>query len=174
MSAHRSNTLLTRVPEAISAVLVFALMILTVLDVIGRNLMNRPLPGATELTELILPLVVFLLLPAISLGRRHIEVDLIDRFSGPGFARFQTILGALLGTVFLGLMAWQFWVTGNRAASYNDVTTLLRIPVAPAFYALAVCAAISALASLMSGFASRPPDPHASHHQPAGDKEPRP
>ena len=48
-------------------VMLLALTGITVLDVTGRYLLNAPLPGGAELTELLVMAVIFTGLPAISL-----------------------------------------------------------------------------------------------------------
>ena len=53
-----------------------------VADVLGRYLLNRPLPGALELSEFCLALLVFFGLGSTGLGNTQVVVDIvIERFS---------------------------------------------------------------------------------------------
>ena len=59
--AQYAGTLAGLVP----GILLLATALLTLADVVGRNLLNAPVPGATELTELALVAITFLLLSII-------------------------------------------------------------------------------------------------------------
>ncbi|RZI64242.1 MAG: TRAP transporter small permease subunit, partial [Variovorax sp.] len=60
--------------------LLFCLMLLTFFDVAGRNLFNRPINGTSELTEIALAAIIFLMLPRVAIAGQHIVIDLIDTF----------------------------------------------------------------------------------------------
>lgn len=139
---------LSKAIDVFGAFLLFALMMLTVVDVFGRSVLNRPLPGADELTELALGCVVFLLLPKISLQRRHIAVDLVARKSGRSLRSALDLLGAATGFVVFALIGWRLWHLAVTASGYNDSTATLGIPIAPALYLFAVLAIVNAFAFL--------------------------
>jgi TRAP-type C4-dicarboxylate transport system permease small subunit len=144
----------------ISSVLMFLLMMLTVVDVIGRNFLHAPLPGAAELTEMALPLLMFLLLPQITFTQKHITVELIDGISGPVMRFLQKLVASVAGAGLFFLIGWQVWVLGQRSASYGDVSTTLHIPIAPVLYVVAILSVICAFAFL--GVLGTRSQPHAS------------
>lgn len=129
-----------------AAGLMFGLMALTFLDVAGRNLINRPINGTSELTEVGLALIIFLMLPSVTLRGQHIVIDLVDHVAGPRAQSIMDAVGALLGLVMFGLIAWQVWVQANKAMSYEDLTPTLRIPMGPILYGMAAFAAVNAFA----------------------------
>mgnify|MGYP001461206897 FL=1 len=49
--------------ELISSCVLFALMMLTCIDVVGRYVFHGPVRGGTELTEFALAIIVFSILP---------------------------------------------------------------------------------------------------------------
>lgn len=124
----------------IAATMLFALMVITFVDVIGRNFFNRPLTGATELTEVVLALMIFMLLPGIAFRREHIVVDLIDPISNDAMRFFQTALTVVLGGALFALIGYRLWLLGDRAAGYSDATPSLGIPLAPVIYAMSILA----------------------------------
>ncbi|MGI9509960.1 MAG: TRAP transporter small permease, partial [Geminicoccaceae bacterium] len=67
----------------VAAVLLFAMLALTCVDVIGRYLLNAPINGKTELTRFMMAGLIASALPVISAGGGHISVDLFDRFFSP-------------------------------------------------------------------------------------------
>ena len=51
---------------------------MTCIDVVGRYFLNSPLDGATELTQLMMGLIVFAILPTVCYREEHVSVDLLD------------------------------------------------------------------------------------------------
>ncbi|WP_303729050.1 TRAP transporter small permease [Paracoccus solventivorans] len=132
-----------------AAVLVFALMMLTLFDVVGRNVLNHPVRGATELTEIALVILSFLLFPIVAVQQRHIVADVADVFQSRILDALQLLLTAGLGCGFFALIAWRMWLMADRSARYHDVTASLGIPVAPVLYVVAVLAGFGALCFLL-------------------------
>ena len=64
--------------DGASSLVLFALMVMTCIDVIGRYFFNSPLDGATELTQLMMGLIVFAILPTVCYREEHVSVDLLD------------------------------------------------------------------------------------------------
>jgi TRAP-type transport system small permease protein len=114
--------------QGLSAVTLFALMMVTCVDVVGRYVFNSPLTGSTELTEIAVGIVVFSVLPIISWRNDHIVVDLLDPLF-PALAQFiRTIIINIcicIGLLFLGQ---RINVLGERSLSYEEVTEYLEIP----------------------------------------------
>src|SRR3546814_8744945 len=52
-------------------------MVCTFVDVVGRYVFNSPLPGALELTEIMMASLIFTILPVVSARSDHITVDLL-------------------------------------------------------------------------------------------------
>lgn len=134
----------------LSAILLFVLMIITFVDVVGRNLLNHPLNGASELTEILLALVIFLMLPYVAHRKLHIAIDLIENVVKPRILVLLDGLAAILGAVMFGLIAWRCWVLADKAIGYGDRTAALGIPVGPVMYGLAILSGVVAIASLLA------------------------
>lgn len=131
------------------AILLFAMMLVTVVDVVGRYFFSQPLAGAYELTEIMLGLSVFIGLPLICLREEHVALTLlIDRLPQRVRAVHAGVV-AVIGAGVLGVVAWQLIEHSRRLASYGDVTTFLRWPKAPIGYAMAVFAGLAAVALLL-------------------------
>ena len=132
--------------NAVACVLLLATCILTFADVIGRNVMSSPVPGATELTELALVGMTFLLYPQIAARQQHIVIDLLDTFTGPLIRRLQMALSGILGAAIFSALGWRLWVLGGRAADYGDQTAYLALPIYPAHYFMSVMSWLTATA----------------------------
>ncbi len=145
-SGRRLGFWLTAVPEGASSAVLFALMAMTCVDVIGRELLGAPLDGATELTQLMLAVVVFAILPSVCLREEHVSVDLLDIWFPDRLVPLrQAILNAIMAAA-LGFVAWRVWIIGVREAEYGDATEFLEIRLAPVTYFIAVLSACGAVA----------------------------
>jgi len=132
---------------AASAIL-FAMMLLTVVDVVARYLFNRPLAGAFEVTELMLVVLIFAGLPLVSHADEHAVMDFVDRLlPAPARRRLQRLVHALSAAVML-LLAWLVWRKAARISAYGDATDVLRILYGPFVYFMAVMIALAGVIHL--------------------------
>src|SRR6187431_2320874 len=110
------------------------MMVLTFFDVVGRYLLNRPIRGAFEITELGLVVLIFAGLPLVSHADEHVTMDFIDRLL-PVRWRMPWIRGMhALCAAIMFFLAWQVWIKATRIASYSDTTDVLRITIGPFVY----------------------------------------
>lgn len=129
----------------LAGLLLLAMMGVTVVDVVGRYFFNRPLPGAFELTEVGLVLLIFAGLPLVSGGDGHVSVPLlVERLGGWG-RRVQQWLARVLGAALLALVAWRLWLKAGQLLDYGDRTTYLGIPLGPVAYGAALGCGLSAV-----------------------------
>lgn len=134
----RLGLTLSRALSLFTALMLFALMWITLADVIGRDLFQAPILGAFEITEVMMGIVVFSGLPQVTMTDGHVAVTLLDGFLGPMARNVQRALVNLVCAGVLVLMAWQLWETADTMASYNDISLFLEIPLAPTAYFMAV------------------------------------
>jgi TRAP-type transport system small permease protein len=140
---------LDRALGAAAALLLLALMLLTSVDVVSRYVFNWPLRGAFEITELLLLSLIFAGLPLASRAGEHVTLDFIDRALAPAARQWlHRVIELVCGIVILGL-AWRVWVKAGKIAGYGDTTEVLRLPVAPFVYAMALMVAITGVVHLL-------------------------
>ena len=124
----RIARLIALVPTAVAVLALFAMMVMTFADVVLRSAANMPIEAATELTRIMMAVIVFSVLPVISAQNNHIAVDLTDGLFSPALARWRDALIALICGGMLWWPAERVVVLANRAQSYGDVTEYLAIP----------------------------------------------
>jgi TRAP-type C4-dicarboxylate transport system permease small subunit len=132
---------------AASAILL-AMMLLTFVDVVGRYVLNRPVPGAFEVTELMLLVLIFAGLPLVTHAGEHALMDFVDRLLGP---RPQQVLERAVHALCAALMfllARLVWLKADRIWAYRDATDVLRIVYGPFVYFMAVMIGLSGLIHL--------------------------
>ncbi|MGB7241609.1 MAG: TRAP transporter small permease [Sulfitobacter sp.] len=133
----------------ICAVVLLCMMSLTGVDVIARYVLNAPIQGAFELTEVLLVFLVFCAMPLTTRTGGHIEVELWEPTSRAGNG-LRLFLASLCGLTVFGGLAYQLTEHAQRLAKYGSVTNSLNIPLTYIAYVAAACCAISALAVLLT------------------------
>lgn len=130
--------------------LLFCLMLLTFADVAGRNVFNRPVNGTSELTEMGLAAIIFLMLPRVAIAGQHIVIDIVDTIVSERVRDWLDAFASLLGLVMFFLISWQIWVMAGKSAAYDDLTPTLHIPLGPVLYAMSVFAGVVGFAFLIA------------------------
>jgi len=136
---------------AASAIL-FAMMMLTFIDVVMRYLLNWPIRGGFEMTELMLLVLIFAGLPLVSHADEHVTMDFIDRIL-PERARnlLARAVHALCAAVMF-FLTWQVWLKAGKIGAYGDTTDVLRIAVAPFIYFMAAMILLTGLVHVFKFF----------------------
>ena len=131
-----------------AATVLFLMMLITAVDVVGRYVLNKPLHGGFELTELLLATLIYCGLPLVSARREHIVIDTFDPFFSPRFKRGLDVTAEVIcALAFAGVGALVF-LRARRIAGYGDTTSVLGIPLAPIAYLMATMIAVTALIHL--------------------------
>jgi TRAP-type C4-dicarboxylate transport system permease small subunit len=136
---------------AASAIL-FVLMLITFADVVSRYLLNWPLRGAFETTELMLLVLIFAGLPLVSHADEHVTMDFIDRVLTPAATRVLVRIVHALCAALMFFLAWLVWLKAGRISGYGDTTDVLRIPVGPFVYFMTAAIALTGLVHVLRVF----------------------
>ena len=139
-------------PIALACGALFFMMLLTFCDVIFRSVFNAPIEAATELTRILMAVLVFSVLPIISIRKGHIAVDLTDGI----FRRFRLdrLRDGLLFVSSGVILIWpakRVWILAERARDYGDLTEYLSIPVFLVAWFITLAVALSAIAMIVTG-----------------------
>ncbi len=138
---------------ACAALSLFGIMLLMLLDVAGRYLFNSPVPGAAEIIELAMGVLVFAALPLVTAANEHIRLDYLSQAVR---GRAQALTNALVTSISaggMGLLAWRIADKALTVARYGDTTPFLRLPMAPIAVFIAFCAAVSAFIFVLQALA---------------------
>ena len=133
----------------LAAVALFAIMALTLVDVLGRKLLSHSITGSLELTEILMVVVIFAALPLVSLHGEHVVFDSLDHLMPPWLRRLQMALVDLGCAAALGGLAWLMWDKAAQMASYGDTTAQLQLPLGPFVQLMAVLCGLTALVHLL-------------------------
>ena len=130
--------------DALVALLLFLMMMVTFVDVSGRYLLHRPLPGSSEMTRYLLALVIFISLPTITARNAHISISILDgALPGAVNSWRLRIVNAISGTAMMAA-AYYMWRYAGILLENGDVIGASLLPLAPAGYAVSVLSFLTA------------------------------
>ena len=122
----------------LSGLAVFALMLLAVVSVSGRNFFNAPLPGYVDWIEQAMPLIAFMGISYVMREGGHIRMDiLVGALKGRALyiVEFITTLAVL---ILMALLVWGTWAHFDRSFDFaaplwsRDSSMDIALPIWPA------------------------------------------
>ena len=143
-----SNTLLL----ILCIISLIILVLITVIDVLGRYLLSLPLPGTTEITEIILGILIYIGLPYITRDEEHVTVSLFSNYFNNSIIKIQKIVVNFIVSIILFIIARQLYFHGLDLNLYNEITTFLEIPKAPIAYMIAALSIIASIIALCNSY----------------------
>jgi len=142
------NGFLSRVTSTMNAVgcaWTGALMVLTVIDVGGRYLFNRPLTGAPEIIQASIVGITFLQIPYVQFMDQHLKVTVfLDKMGEKARNVINAIsyfLGAFLFAM-IGYSGWGLLIKAIETAEYDGTPASLMVPTWPVRSLIVFCAAV--------------------------------
>ena len=136
---------INRVMGYVASCFLIILMLLTVVDVFLRYFFNSPLTGTTEISQLMMIIIVFPALGWAAIDRAHIRVDLLVN-QLPN--RPKAILSSITLLIALGIYIIIAWRSFLESAVVNRQTSLINLPFAPFYWLMSVSLAVFCLAIL--------------------------
>lgn len=123
--------------SAIGTAAIGALMLLIVADVVGRNFLDRPITGVSEIAARAVVAIVFLQVSAAILQKRLTRADFllrrIERLSPRALAGIETVF-CLVGAVVFALILWASFpkfVDAWTSSEFFGVQGVFTIPTWP-------------------------------------------
>jgi TRAP-type C4-dicarboxylate transport system permease small subunit len=102
-------------------------------DVVGTQFLGAPVPGALEITESTMVLIVFGALAYAQMQRAHIRVEILYSYVGPRGKAFMDAVTHVVALVFFALLAWQGYGEALYSWAIRESTLgYIRFPLYPA------------------------------------------
>jgi TRAP-type C4-dicarboxylate transport system permease small subunit len=140
-----------RAVALLAAIALLLMMAVAFLDVLFRQL-GRPVTGAFELTALLVGVLVFAALPAVTAGDEHVRAGVLGALLGRR-AKARAAIGLLRRlalSLLLAILAWALFSLGARFAETGDAAPFVDIPLAPIAWFGAAALALSSVAALFA------------------------
>src|SRR5690606_28969416 len=147
-----------------AAMALFAIMWLTLIDVSGRKFLSNSVPGALEITEILMVIVIFGALPLVSWRNEHVTFDSFDAYFPDWLKNIQARLVDLLCGAVFAFLGYLMVTGGDRFQEYGDTTAYLPLPLAPVGYLLAELLFQAAAAHFMRAIRKHPPRHGPAHN----------
>jgi TRAP-type C4-dicarboxylate transport system permease small subunit len=137
----------SKVAAVIAAIVLAAMMMLTVADVVGRYFFNSPIKGTWELIGLLLVCAGTWGLGYCQMQKAHISINIILQRFSPRVQALMLSFTYLVGLAAFSLLCWRMFVMAMRYSSTMKgyVTDTLEIPYPPFMFALSIGAGIMVL-----------------------------
>lgn len=137
-SGEKSFMRMSRMLNYIGTGVLGLMMLLIVVDVLGRYLFNHPVKGSIELVEYLMVIVGSLGLAWCTLMGAHAKIDIVVMGFPKKVQLIIDIITHVLCLVIYVMLVWQgFLEARDMAFLYEDVSTVLEIPVYPFYFLFA-------------------------------------
>jgi TRAP-type C4-dicarboxylate transport system permease small subunit len=110
-----------------ASVFLTGMLLLTVADVLLRDVFGYALRGVYEIIELLLAGTFFLALPCVYFRDDNILVNTIDEYL-PRIVPFLKRCALLLSVAVFVVLVWQGWFAAKDSFEFHDVTADLGLP----------------------------------------------
>ena len=138
---HRIRLISLRVNIGISflaAIYAFGIVWLTVGDVFGRYVLNKPVPATNEIGELMVVYAAYLGLGLVQLRREHATITLAIERTSITFQTATRLFIYALCAVFFAVFAWQNCLEAIHSTQIKIVYVSYGVPLYPAQWAVCV------------------------------------
>jgi TRAP-type transport system small permease protein len=126
----------------IGAFTLFIMMCLTITDVAGRCLFNRPVNGTIELTKFMVLIIIFAFLAFTQAHKTHINVDLFVVFIPKKFKNYIEILNHIACLAIMILITWMGYEKAIEILEAGEASPNLTLPSHPFVFFLVLGCAI--------------------------------
>jgi TRAP-type C4-dicarboxylate transport system permease small subunit len=137
--------------KALLALAVLALIVVAtviVLNILGRTFFGAPILGTIEYAGVAAVIFAAVAVPFVEKEHRNVIMEVVCNRFPPRMKAFTDAFVLLLSLGAVGVMTWAMFREAGHAASSDETTLVMRIPLAPFKYIWAVGVGLLALVIL--------------------------
>jgi len=127
----------TKAFRVVSCVIFAFIIIVTVVNIVGRTLFNAPISGAVEIIQYGFMPAIAVVMARTGFENKHVSVDLVTMNLGPKGKKAFYIFGSLCGVIAFGIIAY---LCLTDALSYTTgtsrLTETLHIPYSVLYFVI--------------------------------------
>jgi len=157
-------SLIIRIAEFITAILLFVMMMLTFVDVIGRYIFTAPIFGAAEMIQFLLAMTIFGGLCLVNARDEHITVELFEPQLDRWIPNVRRIIVQLFSVMVMCIIANQLFQFALDSQRIGTKTVVLEWPFSIVALTVAGLSVVSLIAQLLGLILPR----GAHHHEDVG------
>lgn len=106
-----------------------ALVVMSVVSIVGRKIASAPVPGDVELLQLCAAFASATFFAYTHLMHGDVKVDFFTARLAPGKRAFLDAMGSLLVGLFGALIAWRAWAGAMSVKDAGETSAVLSLPV---------------------------------------------
>jgi len=110
-------------------VIFVAIVVMSVVSIVGRKLFNLPVPGDVELLQMGTAFASAAFFAYTHLMNGDVKVDFFTTHVSPGVRAFLDAVGSLLVGLFGALIAWRVWAGAMAVKEAGETSAILELPV---------------------------------------------
>ena len=135
-------TALRKTLEYLAACALCLLILITVLDVVGRYMLNAPLPGAFEYVRALMAFVTFAALPLVCARNEHLRAGILDHLISRRLSLLREPVIQLLSMMVLVVIGWRLWAEAVAKWKSGEILSSIKLPLwFPIGFMAAMCVA---------------------------------
>lgn len=147
---------LIRIAEIGTALLLFAMMMLTFADVVGRYVFTAPIFGAAEMIQFLLAMTIFGGLCLVNARDEHITVELFETQLDRLFPVTRRIIVQVFSVGMMAVIAYQLFQFALHAEKIGRKTVVLEWSFASVAFTVAGLSVVSLIAQILGLMLPRP------------------
>ena len=149
----RFDSLARRVIEGwalLGGVLLVVIALMSTWSVLSLAILGFPVPGDFEMVEMGVAIAAFSFLPYCQLKDANVTADIFTAAASPATIAVFKLLAAIVAAFFSIVLLWRMSDGMISYLRYDEVTTILGIPIWTAYPAILVSLALLVLAAAIS------------------------
>lgn len=107
------------------------MMSLTAIDVFSRYIFKNPITGVSDLTELMMVMIIFFALSDTTSSDGHITVEVVTSQLSKGKQKVLKASASFISGIGIGIVAWRIGVNAVYTFQFPESTPVLDISKAP-------------------------------------------
>jgi len=133
----------------ISMIATAAMMLIISADVFMRRVFNSPIFGTYDIIKVLLVFIVFCAVAYVMVIKEHIIVNTLTRLYPEMFKKIVSVITHFLNMIILAIIFWQTLSYGIAMLKAGEKLVLLKIPISPFIFLVALGYAIFFLVVLV-------------------------
>ncbi len=151
--------------EALCALLIFVMMILTFADVVGRYVFTAPIFGAAEMIQFLLAMTIFAGLCLVNAHDTHITVDIFEARLERLFPYLRRYLVQGFSVFVMAIIAVEMTKIAFETHELGSITVVLEWPLVIVTSAVAFLSVVSLIVQVLGLALPK----HSAHQDDTGD-----
>jgi TRAP-type C4-dicarboxylate transport system permease small subunit len=134
----------------LGGVLLIVIALMNTWSVISLGALGFPVPGDFELVEMGVAIAAFSFLPYCQLTGANVTADIFTAGASPRWIAAFSLVSATIAAFFSVILIWRMFDGMVSYLEYEEITTILNIPVWIAFPPILISLALLVLASAIT------------------------